>query len=95
MLLSAEFSWSSVFAPLEQQSKSDHVARDVAFDEELFATRLAAYVNTCSQHSESLSVKAEKEQAAQQQVWRTRRAVFSSFADVTRSTRSCLWWSPL
>jgi hypothetical protein len=68
MLLSAEFSWASVFAPLEQQSRNDHVARDVAFDEDLFATRLAAYVNTCSHHNESLTVKAQKEQAAQQQV---------------------------
>jgi hypothetical protein len=71
MLLSADFSWTGVFAPLEQQSRSDHVARgDVAtaFDEEQFLARLAVYVNTCSHHSESLTVKTEKEQAAQQQV---------------------------
>jgi hypothetical protein len=71
MLLSADFSWTGVFAPLEQQTRGDHVVRgDVAtaFDEELFVARLAAYVNTCSHHSESLTVKTEKEQAAQQQV---------------------------
>ena len=83
MLLSTDFSWSSVFAPLDQQSRTDHVARDVAFDEELFATRLAAYVNTCSHHSESLATKAEKEQIAQQQVNGKKRFFLPAVADAS------------
>ncbi len=68
MLLAADFSWPQVAAPVEQDGRSDHVA--ACFDEDLFATRLAAYVSACSHHNESLDSKIHKEHAAQTQVRR-------------------------
>ncbi len=66
MLLAADFSWPHVAAPVEQDGRSDHVAP--TFDEDVFATRLAAYVSSCCHHNESLDSKIRKEQAAQMQV---------------------------